>query len=239
MTREERKLALYCLKASSDYHSEVCEECINHPNCDHTWQDDITETIIKALEQEPKAEKVIKMRDATPEERELIDKYIKSISKPTGVNFGALEQEPCEDAISRQAVKDLFCRICMESNICYRSKETCEDLKLFDKLPSVKPQLSEDAISRDVVIKLAYDMSEIDGEHFDEPCMVVDVEDIQKLPPVAPQRQTGHWIEHPKGIYTHLVCDKCLSNAPYNCRTNYCPNCGCRMAEPQERNDKE
>ena len=51
-----------------------------------------------------------------------------------------LEQESCEDTISRQAVKDLFCRICMESNLCYRSKETCEDLKLFDKLPSVKPQ---------------------------------------------------------------------------------------------------
>ena len=28
----------------------------------------------------------------------------------------ALEQEPCEDAISRQAVKDLFCRICKEVN---------------------------------------------------------------------------------------------------------------------------
>ena len=45
MTKEERKLALYCLKASSDYHSEVCEECINYPNCDHTIQDDVTETI--------------------------------------------------------------------------------------------------------------------------------------------------------------------------------------------------
>lgn len=54
MTREERELALYCLKASSDYHSEVCEKCINYPNCDHTIQDDVTETIIKALEQEPK-----------------------------------------------------------------------------------------------------------------------------------------------------------------------------------------
>jgi len=53
MTDEERKLALYCLKASSDYHSEVCEECIKYPNCDHTEQDDVTETIIKALEQEP------------------------------------------------------------------------------------------------------------------------------------------------------------------------------------------
>lgn len=37
--------------------------------------------------QEPKTEKVIKMRDATPEEQEAVDKYIKSISKPTGVNF--------------------------------------------------------------------------------------------------------------------------------------------------------
>lgn len=53
MTREERKVALHCLKASSDYHSEVCEECIKYPNCDHMVQDDVTETIIKALEQEP------------------------------------------------------------------------------------------------------------------------------------------------------------------------------------------
>ena len=45
----------------------------------------------------------------------------------------------CEDAISREAVKDLFCRICMENNLCYRSKETCEDLRLFDELPSVTP----------------------------------------------------------------------------------------------------
>ncbi len=53
MTREEKKLALYCLYVSSDYHSDVCEECVKYPNCDHTGQDDVTETIIKALEQEP------------------------------------------------------------------------------------------------------------------------------------------------------------------------------------------
>ena len=39
---------------------------------------------IKALEQE-------QMRDATPEERESVNAYIKSISKPTGVKFGALK----------------------------------------------------------------------------------------------------------------------------------------------------
>lgn len=67
MTNEEREIALFCLRASSDYHSEMCEECIKYPNCDHTGQDDVTETIIKAL-----------------------------------------EQKPCEDVISREAVIDCF-----------------------------------------------------------------------------------------------------------------------------------
>lgn len=43
------------------------------------------------------------------------------------------------------------------------------------------------------------------------------------------RRPIGQWKVHPKGVYAHLVCDKCLTNAPYDCRTNYCPNCGARM----------
>ena len=59
---------------------------------------------IKALEQE--AEKAIKMRDATSEEQKSVDDYIKSISKPTGVDFWDLEQEPCGNAIDRaEAIK--------------------------------------------------------------------------------------------------------------------------------------
>ena len=76
----------------------------------------------------------------------------------------------------------------------------CTDLySHINELPSVTP--SEDAISRDAVIKLAYDMSEIDGEHFGEPCMVVDVEDIQKLLPVMSQ---------PKHEIDHEYCKDCL-----------------------------
>lgn len=41
---------IYCLKASSDYHSELCEECKFYPNCDHMTQDDLTEMNIKDLE---------------------------------------------------------------------------------------------------------------------------------------------------------------------------------------------
>lgn len=49
----------------------------------------------------------------------------------------------------------------------------------------VTMELVPDAVSRQEVLELAYDMSEIDGEHFTEPCMVVDVEDIQNLPSVT------------------------------------------------------
>lgn len=60
-------------------------------------------------------------------------------------------------------------------------------------------------------------------------------EKIGKLLSVVLKKQTeqeqkeGHWIVHPKGIYAHLICDKCLSCAPYDCKTNYCPNCGADM----------
>ena len=49
-TEVTRKDRIYCLKASSDYHSELCEECRFYPNCDHTMQDDLTEMTIKDLE---------------------------------------------------------------------------------------------------------------------------------------------------------------------------------------------
>lgn len=52
MTREERELAIYCLKSYSDIHNEVCEECSQYPKCDHFQQDELFEKIIKELEKE-------------------------------------------------------------------------------------------------------------------------------------------------------------------------------------------
>lgn len=78
VTRQDR---IYCLKASSDYHRELCEECRFYPNCDHVTQDDMTELTIEdleALEQEqdkPMVEidlySVIKQKYI---EREVLDK---------------------------------------------------------------------------------------------------------------------------------------------------------------------
>lgn len=58
-------------------------------------------------------------------------------------------------------------------------------LEIIDKCAEQEPYT--DSVSRQAVLEMAYDMSEIDGEHFNKPCMVVNVEDIRKLPSVRPQ----------------------------------------------------
>lgn len=46
--------------------------------------------------------------------------------------------------------------------------------------------------------------------------------------------KTGHWIN---GNY-HIRCSECGEDYPYRLR-NFCPNCGAKMVESQERKDKE
>ena len=95
-------------------------------------------------------------------------------------------------------------------------------------LKALKQEPCDDAISRHAVLEMAYDMSEIDGEHFTEQCMVVDIEGIKKLPSVTPQQKIGQWI---KGRYKD-TCDKCRCTYPKDIGfKNYCPNCGCKMTE--------
>ena len=85
----------------------------------------------------------------------------------------------------------------------------------------------EDCISRQAVLEMAYDMSEIDGEHFTEPYMVVDVADIRKLSSVKPHH-TGHWTDNHNGTF---VCDRCGCK---HSKSNYCPNCGAEMEVQNE-----
>ena len=93
MTKEK---FLYGLNACAvTYHND--QKLYEHDDLIKCFED------LGIFEQDPKTVKVLKMRDATPEERESIYKYIKSISKPTVTadNFWDLEQEPCDDMVSR------------------------------------------------------------------------------------------------------------------------------------------
>lgn len=82
VTRQDR---IYCLKASSDYHSELCEECRFYPNCDHVTQDDMTELTIEdleALEQEPFVNKTCISSKVCEHDKEVVlDKIRAEIKK--------------------------------------------------------------------------------------------------------------------------------------------------------------
>ncbi len=61
--------------------------------------------------------------------------------------------------------------------------------------------------------------------------VIITKEALETLKERALVKNTGHWIRHPNYIFAHLVCDQCLSRAPYDCKTNYCPNCGAKMED--------
>lgn len=128
----------------------------------------------------------------------------------------ALEQEQCEDAVSR----GVFEQVRGERDIAI------EQLHELGYELGQKIEPCGDAISRKDLISHIENQSREWGEDYDAQQILGDIED---MPSVKPQERTGHWITHPKGIYAHLICDKCLSNAPYNCRTDYCPSCGAKM----------
>lgn len=91
MTREE---ALYCMKANSILHSEICEECplYGDTGVDHCFEEALYEAI-KALEQEP-CENAISREDAlmaltgewTDSTDELIYRFIRQIRTLPSVN---------------------------------------------------------------------------------------------------------------------------------------------------------
>ena len=113
-------------------------------------------------------------------------------------------------------------------------------LDIIDKYAEQEP--CDDVVSRQAVLKMAYDMSEIDGEHFTEPCMVVDVEDIQKLSSVRPQEQTGKWLDYrDDGFVECPFCGHATNCEDDIDELHYCFYCGAKMVEPQEsevRNDR-
>ena len=71
-----------------------------------------------------------------------------------------------------------------------------------------------------------------------------EVDRIMDLPSVEQESKTGHWIKSniPNEEY---VCSECGGACWYYdyqanvAKSRYCPNCGAKMVEPQESEDKE
>lgn len=183
----------------------------------HKSDKEAFEQAIKALEQEP-------MRDATPEERESVDKYVKSISKPTGVNFWTLEQEPSGDLISREETLTAFADYVGSG----MSMDDYDALwNIVTKMPSVNPQEPCDKYIKEI-------------DHLRKYISKLETQIVEQEP------KTGHWIEQDvHNCHTTFECSECgyrhsfmhLYGYPTADYT-YCPNCGAKMEVDLEQNKR-
>lgn len=133
------------------------------------------------------------------ENRDSIMDYCESqaLGEALDMAIKALQQEPCEDAVSRQEVLNIIDDMAKEY---YANKD-------FDKAQGI------------AWVKL------------------------QRLPSVNPQK-IGHWIiDKEKLGYYISKCSACEhifhGNEILIYRPKYCANCGAKMIEPMESEDKE
>ena len=94
---------------------------------------------------------------------------------------------------------------------------------------------SGDLISRDAVIEQTYLWSKDEFLRITNPFDYLRKR-IKNLPSVNPQEpKTGHWIDTGSG----QECSECHEiQYGYDSNRKYCANCGFRMIEPQESEDK-
>lgn len=188
-------------------------------------------------EQESKTEKVIKMRDATPEEQGAIAKYIKSISKPTGIEFDIDIDKKVESygkLLKHPVVK----------HIMDEEQEQLDFVQPHKKIP-VTLTVSDDLISREAVLDTISELNAIsfyEAQEDSKECYYELRQAIKDLSPVKLQEpKTGHWIE--ENMFDGDVAYRCSecnelfwieSGTPKDNEYNFCPKCGKRLVEPQE-----
>lgn len=130
----------------------------------------------------------------------------------------ALSQEPCDDTVSRQAVLDEINRIGIKAFETYTDYSQLYDF--VDTLPSVTQESDEQLYKNGFAD--GYEQGHKDAE-----------------------QKSGKWIRWREEVqrgthYTenipHCKCSECGKEYDIFASRfiNYCPNCGCRMVEPQE-----
>ena len=145
----------------------------------------------------------------------------------------ALSQEPCYDAISRQAVINAIENDCMRGGLgscfaCYNDAQAFRGE--IEKLPSVtqKPNFCASCkhnTDNEICLECEYDGI---------------TRGMTRYESVTQKSGTGHWIKKEDDTCWWYACSEC-EQEPLKNRWNdddvlsaFCPNCGCRMVEPQE-----
>ena len=178
----------------------------------------------------------------------------------------ALEQEPCDDAISRQAVNEIINDI----RDCISVEGYWAIIERMKKLPSVRLQepktihgstyggvswggtyksqeSCEDAISRQAVLDAMRKNHrpggrDIDGDYIEGDYREHLYDDVMSIPPVTLHSKSGYckdckWWKDSDGVYRRGVHAE--SQCPINRKEVLEGNGYCYMFNPQERSDKK
>ena len=131
------------------------------------------------------------------------------------------------------------------------SYEWAETVRMAIK--ALEQQTCEDAVSRNLITQTLNKMDRYVAEELmlcdtdkkfpkNEVFIVDDVYEqiVEQLPSVQPERRVGHWIQtqekddaEPCILWECSCCHKEFRSVVHKV-SNYCPQCGCRIVEPQE-----
>lgn len=179
----------------------------------------------------------------TNEERDLTLEYLKEMQEKYIEGYGyeahplpewyaldeaikALEQQPCEDCISREAVLNIFNEWFATCNIADKRESPKAKIKA---LPSVKPKYTDEEIDKAQAVEQAY------------------VDKMVELAVEETKRPKGKWIDeydeveiYNAGGFTenkHIgwICSEC-GRFVKMCE-KYCPSCGAKMEVEDETNN--
>lgn len=125
--------------------------------------------------------------------------------------------------------------------------ENCNSLsdlrqKLIDgeEVRTAKQEPCEDAISREDTLKAMIEQLGIRSEDYLIPAEATLYKVVKNMPPVTPQPKTGHWEKTTDKYCYYYKCSCCGTKIPQNewgsdYFSPYCPECGAKIVEPQER----
>ena len=130
---------------------------------------------------------------------------------------------------------------------------TITNKKDYDALRMARKALEQqscgDAISRQAALNMQY---RIDDSATLSTRDVINIDDIEALPPVTAEQKIAYWVEENIDKWSRKIfCSGCGCPPPFEYvsdgdvysangygvvnKTKFCPNCGAKMVEPQER----
>lgn len=156
-----------------------------------------------------------------------------------------IDQEPCGDYISRDAVMHILDEVGGDFDSPREAVVPIDYIAdMVSELPSATPQPCEDCISRQQAIDKMQELEEEDIEAYG--CSIPEgfdgkraIEAIKALSSVHPKPKVGRWIMSDDGLY-RPICNNCGAH-PWKGYIptveeateafKYCPTCGAKMQE--------